>query len=183
MNTGQMMLVIGGFTLLSVLVLNINGVISGAISVGLEMEATLNAVSLGQSLMDEIMRKDFDERSINTRVYTPSGMTAVSNLGKDSGELLTNPDTLNLSRTVLDDIDDYHGYRRKSWNDRLGWYTLDVRVEYADELEPDNTSSSRTFAKRVTISVSNQYLPKSIASPDTPAPLVLKDVAIYRRYF
>jgi len=43
MNSGQVMFILGAFTMLSLLAMNVNRTMYGSLILGLEMEATLNA--------------------------------------------------------------------------------------------------------------------------------------------
>ncbi len=65
MNTGQVMFIHGAFAMLSMLALNVNRTMIGSLVLGLEMEATLNAFSIGQSMLDEVMQKNFDEKTFS----------------------------------------------------------------------------------------------------------------------
>ncbi|MEX0736354.1 MAG: hypothetical protein WD182_02860, partial [Bacteroidota bacterium] len=78
MGTGQSMLVLGAFTMLSILSLNVNRMMFSSVLLGLEMEATLNAVSYGQNMLDEILAKSFDEKTADNleKLYSPSQATA-----------------------------------------------------------------------------------------------------------
>jgi len=183
MNTGQMLLTLGALVLLSTLTLNINGTLLSSVSTTLEMESILNAVSVAQSMLDEAMAKSFDEKTVNNRIYTYSGMTSPSLLGRESGESIAGFDSTYLSRTLFDDVDDYHNYRRRVFNERLGWFEATATVTYVQETAPDNNSSTQTFAKRITVRVTNDYMPRSNANPDSINGLILQDLAIYRQYF
>jgi hypothetical protein len=182
MNTGQVMMVLGAFTLLSVLVLNVNGMITGTMQTSLEMQATLNAVSIAQSMMDEILKREFDEASINTRIYNTNDMTPTAGLGPNLGETIFGIDSTFQSKSKFDDVDDYHNYRRKVKDSHLGWYYVTNSVEYVNETEPDQKIWSQTFVKRITITVANQYMLKKKNSNEVQ-PVVLKELAVYRRYF
>jgi hypothetical protein len=183
MNTGQMMLVIGALALLSVSVLNINGMIIGTQLVGFEMESTLNAVSIAQTLLDEVIIKEFDENSITQRVYTPTNMTPTANFGRETGETIIGADTMYLSRTRFDDVDDYHNYTRNVTDPRMGVFTVISTVSYIVETNFDQTTTAQTFIKQITVSVTNPYMIKQQNDPSQVVPVVMKDLAIYRRYF
>lgn len=178
-----MLLTLGALVLLSTLTLNINGTLLSSASTTLEMESVLNAVSVAQSLLDEALAKSFDERTITLRVYTFSGMTSPSLLGRDAGESITGIDSTYLSRTRFDDFDDYHNYQRRVFNERLGWFNVISTVSYVRETTPDILSTNQTFAKRITVRVTNDYMPRSLANPDSINGLILQDLAVYRQYF
>ncbi len=186
MQTGQTMLVIAAFALLSTLTLAINATMITTATMGLEMEASLNALSVAQSMLDEILMKDFDEKTTNNhRVFTYDGMTAVSALGPDLGEAISGVDSSRTgdfqSVSKFDDVDDYNGYVRMAWNSRLGWFTVRDSVVYVNELDPNTVSSTRTWEKRLTVQVTNYSMPKDLNG--NVLPYTLQDLAIYRKYY
>ncbi|OGU31417.1 MAG: hypothetical protein A2X67_11405 [Ignavibacteria bacterium GWA2_55_11] len=185
MNSGQAMLIIGAFALLSTLTLAVNATIVTTANMGLEMEANLNALSYAQSMMDEIMTKDFDENTTNgRRVFTNSGMTAPSSFGADPGELISGVDSSRtsafLSKSRFDDVDDYHGYQRWVWNDRLGWFEVRDTIRYTNE---DNLTvqTSQSWHKKITINVQNYSMIKD--QNGTIIAYRIHDVAVYRKYY
>lgn len=184
MNTGQMMLVIGAFAMLSLLTLSINATIVNSLSLTAESEMILNAHAFAQSMLDEILTKSFDERTTGgQRAYKPSDLTAPEQLGTDYKEHLSGVDTTYLSRSKFDDVDDYHKYRRKVQN-ALGWeFLLIDSVHYVKEHQDslDVVSSTQTFIKRITVYVYNNHLPKDLNG--NIVPLVMRDLAVYRRFF
>ncbi len=68
----------------------------------------VRATELGQSLMNEITSKSFDEKSDRTGGATLCNATCIGsiNLGPDDSE----------SRTTFDDVDDYHGLNVSNGN-------------------------------------------------------------------
>lgn len=186
MNSGQSMLVLGAFTMLSILSLNVNRMMFSSLVLGLEMEAMINVISYGQSMLDEVLAKSFDENSADEseRLYDPSQATPEAAFGPDgAGEAINGIDSLEQSRSKFDDVDDYHLYRRKVWDPRLGWSFIVDSVYYVSEVEPDVRSAARTFYKVVTVTVWNASLPKREHVPEETIPVILRDVAVYRRYF
>jgi hypothetical protein len=190
MNTGQTFLVIGAFVVLSTLTLNVNASLITTSTTGLEMEATLGAVSIAQSMMDEILNQEFDEMTATgVRVYDAKNLTKFLDLGPDGIDQqivgdhgVDTSQTNNFeSRTRFNDVDDYKGYARKTKNPRFGWFDVTVQVEYVDEDNPDVLSAGRTFYKRVTVKVVHPNLVKDVNNQVVP--YVIKDLAVYRRYF
>lgn len=185
MNTGQALLVIGAFALLSTLTLAVNATIIMTSNMGLEMEANLNALSYAQSMLDEILTKSFDENTTNNRrVFTNAGMTARGSFGPDGGEAISGPDSSRTgvfrSQWRYDDVDDYHGYLRWIWNSRLGWFVLRDTIEYVHE---DNLTlqGSQTWHKKITVNVQNFSMIKDQAG--TVIAYRMHDVAVYRKYY
>jgi hypothetical protein len=190
---GQMMLVIFAFTMLSILALSVNATMIGSVATGLEAQAQLNALSLGQSLLDEILSKEYDENTTGgKRVFSASGFTAVATLGPDAGEALPVVDSTSQltidstlqSKLLFDDIDDYHNYYRAVYDSVLGWFDIKSTITYASETYPDSSLTTRTHFKVVTVTVEHPNLPKrEVEGEMVMIPVVLKDIAIYRRYF
>jgi hypothetical protein len=193
MNSGQMMLVVGAFTMLSILALSFNRTMFNSMTLGLEMEATLNAISIASSMVDEIMSKDFDEEVTDgRRAYEFADVTLAANLGFDTGETITGVDssytvgstfTDFASKLTFDDIDDYHEYERQVRDPRLGIFTVVDSITYCDETTPSTILTSRTFFKQVTVAVSHPNLPKASMDDEESLPLIIRDLAIYRRFF
>src|SRR3972149_8129854 len=88
MNTGQMMLVIAAFAMLSTLALGINGTIINTMALSLQSEMAMNAHAFAQSMLDEILTKWYDEKAISTKIYNYSDMTAAGSFGPNIGEFL-----------------------------------------------------------------------------------------------
>jgi hypothetical protein len=188
-NTGQSFLVIGAFVLLSTLTLNVNATLINTSSTGLEMEATLDAVSIAQTLLDEILVREFDEKTVGgIRIYSPNDMTPSYSLGVEGSEAIVGDHGVDTSKTgkfesktKFDDVDDYKGYQRKAWNPRFGWFNVSVRVSYVDEDDPNDATTHRSFYKRVTITVTQPNLVKDMNN--NVIPYVVQDLAVYRKYF
>ncbi len=185
MNSGQSLLVIGAYAVLAVLTLGINSTIITTTTTGLEMESALCALSMAESMMDEIMGKPFDEAVAHgERVFVNSGMTSAASLGPESGEAISGYDTSRvdqfLSKKQFNDVDDYNHYQRMAWDERLSWFAITDTVVYVDE---DNLSvtSGQTFHKQITVHVSNPSMSKNDSG--AVIPLVIKDISIYRKYF
>ena len=183
MNTGQTMLVLGAFTMLSIFALNTNRMMVGSVEFDLEMEATLNAASIGQSMLDEILSKSFDENATQEKIYQATEATPENLFGTDaSDEVITGIDSLYQSKSKYDDVDDYHLYRRVVRDSRLGLFYVIDSVKYVEETTPDRSSATQTFYKVITVAVMNQSLPKQM-NTDQVIPVILRDISIYRRYF
>lgn len=190
MNSGQSFLVIGAFVVLSTLTLNVNATLINTSTTGLEMEATLDAVSIAQTMTDEILTQEYDQQTTGgARVYDATDLTRAGDLGPDgTGEKIDGDHGVDTSSTgnfesrgKFNDVDDYHGYTRKAWNPRFGWYTVTVTVCYVNEDDPSLASADRTFYKRVTVSVTHPNLVKDFNN--NVIPLVVQDLSVYRRYF
>lgn len=190
MNSGQSFLVIGAFAIFSTMTLNINGSLVGTSTLGLEMEATLNAISISQTMMDEILTRDFDQETLaDARVSSYAGLTSSANLGPDgSSEQISGDHGIDTSSagnfeslTKFNDVDDYSRYTRKTWNPRFGWFTVGIRISYVNEDNPSEALSNQTFYKCITVTVTHPNLVKD--SGNNVIPYVSQNLAVYRRYF
>lgn len=192
MNTGQVMFILGAFSLLSMLALNVNRTMYGSLILGLEMEATVNALSIGQSMLDEALQKNFDQKTINKVVYNYSEITRSGDLGPEAGEAITGVDSAYTSgeefhdfqsRTKFNDVDDYNLYHRKVWNSRLGYFDVLDSVRYVLETEPTTGASGATFYKEIVVVVTHPNLPRSSIADTVALPIVLRDLSVYRQFF
>ncbi len=179
------MLLIGAFVLLSTLTLGVNTTIINTTTLGLEMEANLNALSYAQSMLDEIHTRAFDESVTGgKRVFTDAGMTSVGSFGADAGETITGVDSSRnnvfLSQTRFDDVDDYHLYTRWIWNTRLGWFIIRDTIRYVNE---DNLTvqAGKSWHKKIIVNVQNYAMSKDAYGNILPYRLL--DVSVYRKYY
>lgn len=189
-NTGQVGFVIGAFVILSTLTLNVNATLINTTTTGLEMEAMLDALSVGQTMLDEVLTKEFDERTLNgVRAFSYTDITPSFFFGPDGSteRILENHgvDTSStgnfLSKKRFDDVDDYNNYHRRVWNPRFGWFDVRVDIEYLDEDYPEMMTSWRTFYKGIAVTITHPNLVKDL--DQNVIPLVLRDMSVYRRYF
>ena len=186
------MFILGAFALLSVLSLNVNRTMYSSLILGLEMESTLNALSIGQSMLDEVMQKNFDQKTIDKIAYTYSDITAPNALGPGASEAVTGYDSAYTSggvfhdfqsKSKFNDVDDYNGYKRKVWDSRLGYFEVTDSVKYVKEDAPNAKSSTPTFYKMIVVVVRHPNLPRSFDSSSSALPVVLRDISVYRQYF
>ena len=148
MSSGQSWLAIGAMVLLSYLSLNFQRSQNVQVSSSLNYESVIAATGIGQSLLEEISGRAFDEITIGGTIENPDTLTLPNNLGTDSGEG-------NIKK--FDDIDDFDGYTRIDTLSRLGRFECTVDVYYVDEGNLDVESMSQTFLKRIDIAIANSF--------------------------
>jgi len=146
-------LVIGGTILLTVLILNFSRSDYNQSTASLNNEAIVTAISICQSMLEEIQTRAFDEATVSTFVTDPSELSNVVLMGKESGE---------VDSTQFDDVDDFNGYLRTFTLPRLGDFDTSVDIYYIDEANPDNEVFVKTFTKRIDISITNAFLPDTL---------------------
>jgi MSHA pilin protein MshD len=152
----------GGFTLIEIIVGMVALAVSMAIIIGLIVPTEqhsadqihqIKASALGQSLLDEILGRAFDENSDHAGGHWRCNetaqltCTAESNFGTDAGE---------TSRSLFDDVDDYHQYQQHITSTDTGYdasyqdFTINVTVSY-DGLTLG--LSDNQLAKRITVRI------------------------------
>src|SRR5260221_14601916 len=139
MNLGQMLLVVCALTILSMLTLTINTSILQAYAISSDSEATIDAVSIGQAMIDEIMTQQFDSLTWTQTVSNTALFTPASRLGPDLdsekvffNQVKITPDTAPyLSTLKYNDVDDYNHYVRIAKSTHLGNFTVKDSLYYA----------------------------------------------------
>lgn len=194
MGMGQMLMVIGALTLLSIITVSINSMFIQKTITMLEAEASINAISIAQSMIDEIKLKNknyrcpgytqgercsgFDERTRTNPIFDSLQLTPPTLLGPDAGEIITMPDVSIPFRSVsvYDDVDDYHLYRRTVPTTFMGDFNVIDTIFYVNEINPEVRSGVQTYLKKIVVSVRH---PNMV----TMRCLQLSDVVVYRRDF
>jgi len=149
MGGGQMLLTIGGIMLLSFLILTFYESEGNSTTMTLFNEALITSTGIGQTVIEEMSLKAFDENTINRTNATIDSLTLANNLG---------PDNLETTIDLFDDFDDFNNYSRTDSLSRLGNFNINVTVNYVLYEEPDSVVNVRTFYKMAEVSVTNTYL-------------------------
>ena len=150
MTGNQMMLSIAGMIFLSMLILNVHSSTTDKLIIIYSNEAVIEATAIAQALFEEIQTKAFDAKTVTMAAKERNLLTPLDGMGPGFGEVLFN------------DIDDYNGYEITDTSNVMGEFDLSVEVYYVDETSPYNASSTRTYIKRVDISISNESLPTTL---------------------
>ena len=150
MNTGQTMLTMGAMMLLSFLVLRFNSIHLTSAQASYNSKFGIVATSLANSLIEEAKDKAFDEVALDSTITITSANNFSTTLGKDGGEIYP----------AFDDFDDYNNLfyldTLSLKNPQTGAPTsFEIRstVEYVSDLSPDVKSGSKTYHKKMTVSV------------------------------
>ncbi|OGU57493.1 MAG: hypothetical protein A2V66_12475 [Ignavibacteria bacterium RBG_13_36_8] len=165
----NLLLTVGAMALLAIFILSTNRLLLNNNEIVSESEYIVSTVSLGQTLIDEVKTKYFDENAITGNITSTSQLS--STLGRETGETsISFPDTSSisnfLSNTLYDDVDDYNGYWRVVRTPRGGPDTIRARVEYVDLTNPGGAASGvRTFGKRLTVRVKSPYIDSTKIPP------------------
>ena len=199
MNLGQVLLIIAALVILSFITLSVNSMFLTKTTAILQSEAHLTAISIAQSMIDEIMTTGYDSATVSTKIYDSTKFTPLSRLGPETSpgvnEITTvtlpeSPDTSVQYKSVTkyNDVDDYNNYRRFYYSRSLGTFAVVDTVFYVREADPNQTSSTPTFFKKIVVTVRHpNFMPPDTGRSYNPWQnryyLQLSDVVVYRRYF
>jgi len=166
--SSNLALVIFGMLLLGTFMLMANGIMLENSTAADRNEYYLTAMSLAQSVIDEAKTKAFDQRTVSGPVTSKDSLTSPLSLTREgSGEVVPVPDTLTsqgfLSIIKFNDVDDYNGYRRLLNTPRANGYMLAATVRYVSATYPDSASSTKSYSKRMTVTVTSPYFPDSLS--------------------
>lgn len=155
----QMLLTVGALALLSVLALSVNRAIVSHQTSALQTQAMLAALAEAENILEEVASKSFDEavapkpsakggKGVNARKGPPPGVgpknfTPPGLLRKETSEEYPN----------FNDIDDFHGLKKKNKNPVFGDVDVSVDVFYVSPSNTDEISFLSTTAKRVDVHV------------------------------
>jgi hypothetical protein len=153
MTGNQMMLSIVAMIFLSMLILNVHSSTSDKLIILYSNESVIEATGIVQAVFEEIQTKAFDEATTTAAAKERDLLTSVSSLGKETGEVVYSD---------FDDIDDYHNYTLTDTANVMGTFELAVVVRYVEETAPYDTTNTRTYMKRVDISITNESLPTTL---------------------
>ncbi|MFC2133392.1 hypothetical protein ACFLTH_02140 [Bacteroidota bacterium] len=156
-----MFLTIGAMTLLSVFLISANRMILDNKMVAAESEYIISAISIGQTLIDEVKTKEFDEAVVGGGTIESIPELSLT-LGPEGAEVIEFPDTSSthayLSKTLYDDVDDYNGYFRIVNTKRAEQYKVYAIVDYVKASDPDMIIGARTLCKKISLVIKSPYI-------------------------
>lgn len=166
MSTGQTMLTAAFFVLLTVAIMTANKMLIDTEGTDYSGEAIALGTNYAQILMNEIVKKKFDQKADTTVYQEATSLTAPNLLGQDAGESFTLPDNAPFqSAAKYNDIDDYHGYSRTVNSTTITGFSVTAQVYYVTMTNTKTVSSTQTYLKRIDVSVEHsQYLSKMTLS-------------------
>ena len=184
MNLGQSILAIAALVIITFLIVSANRVVNQSLLDELKGEAYNQAGEIANDLMNEAMKKKFDDPKVvrtitNQWVWIPgygwkyywsytyklydfyqqsSDFTAPSYLGPTGTEktAVPRPDRYPYKSIAgYDDFDDYNGYQRIVDTPTMTGFVINCTVSYVDSTNLNvAVSSSPTYCKRLTVKVS-----------------------------
>jgi len=153
MGTGQMMITIAAMMLLSTILLRINATFLSTGTALYETKYDVLAVSLGTSIIENATSKAFDEATVVNPVSSVTDLSLI--LRAETGEVYPN----------FDDIDDFNNYTMTTANDTTflsAVFDVGCQVNYVNQNNPQQISSSRTWHKRIDVTVTSPSMQDTI---------------------
>jgi hypothetical protein len=153
MNTGQLLLTIGGMFLLAMLVLRVNKTYLCTSDIMYNSKYGILATSVATSFMEEASSKQFDNKTKQDCTSTDS-LTAANKLGPETGEVYPN----------FDDFDDYNSLNRTDNSMPSAVFNISCRVCY---VQPNlgtgqlTEVTSKTWYKKLEVTVTSPSWKKS----------------------
>jgi len=147
MNTGQMILTMGAMIFLSAIVLRVNTVTLINTDTQYNSKFDILATSIGNTMIEEISKKAFDENSLSSTLTKTNELTNKNQLGPD-GE----------TYSQFDDIDDYDGYSYSDSTLPSAIFDVVCSVDYVKDTEPDKIDNQRQWTKKITVKVSSKSM-------------------------
>ncbi len=138
--------------LLSIIILRINNTFLTTGAVMNNTKFGLLATSLAMSQLEEISNKAFDQKTDSATVISTGFLTKVDSLGRDPGEVYPN----------FNDIDDFKGYTKTDSSMPSAVFDILCDVYYVKENDLDHPSTSRTWNKKITVTVTSKSMADTI---------------------
>ena len=146
------MLTIAAMILLAIISLRFNSAVTETSNAETNNKVYLTAFSLADNLIEEIKSKSFDQTTVNFPTTNPASLTPSDSLGPDSGEVYP----------YYNDIDDYNGFQDTITAPYFETYYVSCSVQYVSANDPDEVSSTQTFYKKVSVTVSSPFIDHSV---------------------
>ena len=148
MGQRELLLVLGALTIFGTTILTANRFIVSQNNEMLEHEFEYFAASQAQTYIEEAKNMAYDENVINnTPLSLPTGFTSAGSLGPNGGETYAD----------YDDVDDFDGFS-ETINSGRGDFVVEIVVAYVDPVDPDNTTTTKKYCKKMTVTVTNDML-------------------------
>jgi hypothetical protein len=157
MSTMQMFLALGAMILLTLLITNVNKNSLYTEDVMYDSNFGITATSIASSIIEDASKKRFDQIYYvdTTAIYDPTYFTPAADLGVDSGEVAEDPVTFN-------DFDDYNGYTGIDSSMPSAIFNFGCRVTYINANAPDDSISTQSFHKKITVKVWSESMKDTI---------------------
>jgi hypothetical protein len=149
MSTGQVILTIGAFVLLSTILVSFYGLVADSNKTFESTQGDITEVALAISYQEIIQGMAFDEVTVDSFLTASQLNNLSSVLGPDNPPPGGEPNETDVQ--TFDDVDDVNGYQVDQVNPGgvLGTFRTFFSVHYVDPNDINSTSSAKTFVKRV----------------------------------
>ncbi|MFQ5707793.1 MAG: hypothetical protein ACE5HO_10110 [bacterium] len=144
MGQRELLLMIGAIMIFGITVLTTNQYVVDQNEAALRREFEYYSISLAQSYIEEGKTKAFDANVIDASPLVPSGFTGSGALGPEAGEVYPG----------FDDVDDFNGLTAVDSTKRSVFYAS-IQVGYVQEADPETVVGTKTFYKKMTVSVTD----------------------------
>lgn len=152
MGSSQTLLVLAALTIFGMISISANKRMLNTSDAVLNSETVITGTAIAQAEIEQVTTKRFDQNlPPPLTTDTVSALTSPEDLGPDPGE---NPD----HASTFNDIDDYNGYVDSVNTPRFGYYTRRCSVYYVTETDPNGNAGTRTFIKRIDVTVYSPYM-------------------------
>ncbi len=174
---GQVMLVMGALGILGLVILGANNIILDNEQVVMDSEFGVASLSLATSLIEEIQGKLYDAAAADSGITSLSKLTSAGGLGPSSMEKYRSTDS---TKPDFNDVDDFNNFSIEFVNDTSkakvaqyrgearGFradYLVKSRVQYVTKANLNGYSTSPTWHKKVTITVSSPSSTDTLTIP------------------
>ena len=142
MSRNETIFTIFSLALLTVLILRFFNISNSSYDTSAKSQEILSAAGYGQSLIEEINLRKFDEQTITNQVNDVNSLTVFAQFGPDAGE---------TSLSQYDDIDDFKGYTKIDTLAGVGVFTSRANIYYVPESDINITATPRSFLKKIVV--------------------------------
>ncbi len=139
------MITLGALVLLGLVILRVTSGFLTTSTVLTDAKLGVLGVSIATSVVEEASSKAFDEASDSNSVYLLNSLTPAASLGPEYGESLGN----------FNDFDDYNGLNYTDTISSSAPFKIECWVNYITTSNPNGTTSSRTWHKRIDVQVTS----------------------------
>ena len=147
----DLLLVLIGVTLMSLLMVNVNDNVVDAREMLQTLEIEHTATAIAQQFIEEAKSKLFDANVMIDEDDMPDNFTAYYGLGPNVLEIYPN----------FGDVDDYHNFVDTVYVAGVD-YRVSITVHYVRDSNPGANYNNETFFKRMRVTVTSTYMPESI---------------------
>jgi hypothetical protein len=145
-----MLLTAGAVVLMGLTVLAVNNTFTNHGFTLQQSEIGLYKVSLGMSMLEEAIGKAFDETTLVDPIKETTFLS--STMGPESGEVYPN----------FDDFDDFNNFQTKMGVTGVDSISIRSAVTYVNPAIPDSSTTTRTWHKKLTVSVWGSVQPDTL---------------------